>query len=346
MNEIEQEIERLEAEAKAIRMIDEPEYIRIMRDVDAKREELAKIQTRAAIETEVNDAPFILEVHGQPINFRDWIQKDEDYRVIAIAVKTKLSEMDYTHRVGLELKDTMFENERQQYRDQIKAADEAADAKYNELSDRHEEQSFEIAKLRAEVALLRTQNHDLKNERDDFERRFQAATSEIESLKTQLAAQSTPQAPIVTNIDGDLSAAIKAAQAAKPAIYDVVKDQAEINYTAKLLDTDEVIEGKVVYIGKYRIATEAEVSRFRQEREEARNIPVVEPAETEEPIQVAPPELQFPTQDEPTVPEHVLDGEMASQSETVTRAEFQALVKRVAEIEDRLSPVENKSEAA
>lgn len=272
---LEQQLRDLEARKEALfeeGNADQVAVGRLNEQINEIRQQLNEIKVQEIV-SEVDDSenPLILHVDGQDVNFRDWITKDEDYRVIAIAVKKKLHEMDYTHRASLELKDSMFENERQQYRDQIANADAAADSKYNEIAEKHEGLSFDFARVNAELALLKTQNHDLRSERDDLDRRLQAATGEIESLKQQLeATNNRVEVKVPTNLDGNLAEAMRKANESKRAIYNVRIDSANINYNAQFADNDEEFTDKVIYIGKYRQLSDEEAARFRKEREEAK----------------------------------------------------------------------------
>jgi chromosome segregation ATPase len=297
---LEQQLRDLEAQKESLfgNGADQASIIRINEQINEVRQQLSAIETNEIAESyQTSDAPYIISVSGVDINLRDYIESDNNYRVIAIALSQKDRESLTNHQSAITDITNRFEIERQQYRDQITNADAAADERYNELSERNEATSFENARNNAELALLRTQHHDLKNERDDFERRLQAATNEIESLKQQLEiANSKVETPKQTNVDGSLAEAMRKANEAKRAIYDVQKDSANINYTAKFVDTNEEFSDKVVYIGKYRALSEEEASRFRAELEAAKSdIPEdTEPVSSD--LEVTIPAPTFPTE--------------------------------------------------
>ena len=231
-------------------------------------------------ESEQLEQQFIT-VGGEEINLRDYIPVEEHYQFIMIALSQRDDEIDNAQRALITDMNDRFEAERQQYRDQLTNADVAADAKYSELYE---------------------QFHNIKNKRDDLERKHQAATSEIESLKQQLEIlNNRAEAPKQTNIDGNLAEARRKANEAKRAIYNVVNDSANINYTAQFVDTNEMVTDKIIYIGKYRQLSDEETARFRAELEaaeaasqaELESIPeAVEPVEVDFRESIEAPELQ------------------------------------------------------
>lgn len=224
-------------------------------EVQAAEVEYQEIKARQIHDEQLaSNQPLILEVDGSSVNFREWILQETNYQVIAIAVKQKIYEIESISKAKLEAQAQAFERERQQYRDQMENAETAADAKYSELNE--------------QFHAMKTSFFDASNERDDFERKLQAAGAEIESLKQQLeSATTTTTAPVITNVSGNIGEAIRKAQEAKRLIYNVQEDARKINYTAQYLDTDEEFTDKLLYIGQYRQASKEEVSQFREERE-------------------------------------------------------------------------------
>lgn len=262
-------------------------------------QELLAARSREELEREdeeIGSGAFIFEVEGTEINLRDYIETDANHRVVAIALNRKFrgqaqQEQELAARVEIE---------RQQYRNQIIYADAAADAKYNELYEQFSAMKVENQILKTERDETKDERHEIKSERDDFERRFQAATSEIDSLKQQLeVVTSKVETPKLTNLNGNLAEAMEAARKAKRAIYDVKEDADKINYTAKFLDTDEIVTDKLVYIGKYRRLKneDPEVSQFRQEQAERAEAQAQAERDTPEDTAIDPSDFR----DEPTI---------------------------------------------
>lgn len=280
-------------------------------DILSRMDTARREEANEAIEDDYrnNDKPYIISVEGEDINLRDYMSNEQAYQFIAIALSKRDYEKDETHNsVVIELTNG-FEVERQQFRDQITNANATADAKYNELYE---------------------QFHDLKNENADKDRRLLAASSEIEVLKQQLEVRNKVEAPKPTNIDSDLAEARRKANEAKRAIYNVEKDRANINYTARFLDNDEEFTDKVIYIGKYRIADDAEVQRFWQERETINQAQLESAASAEivvESVSPPAPPVRFP---DDAVPEYTPDRTV---DEEATRSTFGTIEERIAALE-------------
>jgi hypothetical protein len=234
-----------------------------------------------------NDKPYIIKVGVTEFYLHDYVEKSDNHRVLAIA----LSRRDLENQTIIKRMEESLETERKQFREQQSNADAAADAKYNELYEQAQAWRMDSMTL----AVEREENRNTKLERDDFERKLQAATSEIESLKQQLeAASNRVEAPVQTNLDGNLAEAMRKANEAKRAIYNVVKDAANINYTAQYVDNDETFSDKVIYIGKYRQLSDEEAKRFQQEIEQAKQAELESTPEAEIPVELV--EEQFRTE--------------------------------------------------
>lgn len=318
MDELQKQLSELEAQKVALFDSGNPDQDALNRINEQIKEVQEKLNAiNIAEEVRTSEFPYVLEVGGQSINFRDWIAEEENYQVIAIGVSQKIYELETTRNAQIAELTQRFSEEREQFINQIATADEAVDAKYNELYEQFQSMRAELQTVKAERDDLREERHTLKTERDDFERKHQAAVTEIDSLKSQLQTALIKEKPVATNMDSNaLAEAIKRANANKPAVYNM----REVNghYIANLAETDEEININWLDKGKYRVLSEQEVQRFREDREEAKvreleSIPEV--AVTVEPVDAPP--LQFHndgnTDDTAAVQEHVLHGTVASE---------------------------------
>lgn len=276
-----------------------------------------------AEDVKTSEFPFILEVNGESINFRDWIHQEVNYQVIAIGVSQKIYEMDAIRNAQLAERDQLIEQERAQHAAQMIAADESNDAKYGELYEQFQALKLEAQTLKAENAIRIEElqaSYQIKAERDEFERKLQAAGNEIESLKNQLAAAQVKDKPVVTNMDsGALAEAIRLANEAKPRIYNKrAGDSRTSFYLANLLENDEEISIPWTRIGQYVEASEAEVQRFQSEREANKDIPDVAGEVTEVPTDELAVTIEVPTFRDAdtveTVQEYTADGTVAEET--------------------------------
>lgn len=192
----------------------------------------------------------------------------------------------------------------------------------------------ELDEYRKEVDRLTDINADLEMKRnaaaDELEHmklEVTRLTEDNESLRKQLETKSTNAAPQV-----DAAELFRKIQAAKPGIYNKRwKDGLrQTHYLATLSATCEEIEIPFLEIGKYREESAEDALRFRQEEDERKAREDIErAAETAE----APPltEYSFLESEDDTVQTNSTHGEVAT--ETVGRAEFEALAARVAVLE-------------
>lgn len=313
MEQLQAEIEQLKQEAEQQRrMGNEPGYIAKMREATAKQAQL-DIMSGSSNAQDASDEPFTIEVAGQVINLRDYIQDESSYQVIKIAFAQKLYEMQVDKEDDIEALTSLKDQQIQQYKSQAEAIQQAADVK---------------------VAELETANKDLQS-------RLTAATSEIDELNVRIkeleATQEKPKAPNNTDIDA-LKKAMLAAQMAKPAIYDYVEVDGR-TATAKLLETDEEVTFNPLYKGKYRVATAEEVQRFREERaaqeaEQAAAVEAIPEAPSYDEGVVVPPTFQ--SEDD------AMGGDAAVQEVHVEGATggMESLEARLTELEQRVAKLE------
>lgn len=231
---------------------------------------LLAAKNTAPAEDIVSDEPFIFRVGVQTINLRDYVveadslKAESNYQVLKIAITQKLYEMEAQRQKDIENLTALKDQQIQQYKNQLEAAQQAAEAKYHEL-----EAQYEDSNKRLEAASLEVD--DLRNK-----------VKQLEALKDK------PN--YATNMDNDaLVKAIQEAEQAKRAIYDYVEVDGR-TATAKFLDTDEVVTFNPLYKGKYRIATAEEVQRFREEREAAKASVPETPVEDNMAVRVPVPE--------------------------------------------------------
>lgn len=281
---------------------------------DIAEEESREAKEIIAEDYRTNDKPYIISVSGTEINLHDFIESPDNHRVIAIALSQRDHEVSAAHQANVKRLEDAIESNARQFREQLSNADAAADTKFNELYEQFQAMKLENVTLTAERDGLKAERHDLKNSNDDFERRLLAATSEIESLKQQLeSATSKAEVNVPTNLNGNLAEAMRKANEAKRAIYDVQKDSANINYTAKFVDTDEEFTDKVIYIGKYRQLSDEEAKRFQQEIEQAKQAELESTPEAEIPIELV---EEFRNELEPPVLQNVDSGHIVDEHST------------------------------
>jgi hypothetical protein len=269
------------------------------------------------------DSSFGISVQGMTVNFREVTDKEESYQALAIAYQLKLQEIEDTNQAEVKAIQSSFNAELAQ-RDQV-------------------EQS------------LRENLHQTGLERDDFESKWLAATSDrnelladntllsgenaslkaqVEELRNQVSKPTT-----TTNLDnGALAQAMERLKASRPAIYNVV-EVSGTKSTAVLVDTNETIEFHPNYIGKYRVVSYEDAMQIRNEIDQAKqdDASLVPDSESVEAVEEFRPESGVPIPDLQNVDSgHIVDEYSTTGQDgqdvaggVVTREEFEALKKDV-----------------
>ncbi|MHA7967707.1 hypothetical protein ACX93W_26695 [Paenibacillus sp. CAU 1782] len=247
---------------------------------------------------------------GAVMALRDMCASDDHYQLLSGWLQTYIGNQAQQHATIVA-----------SYKSEIAAQEE----QISELKGNVEElQAIELA-----YESLRRDKEDIESKRNAAGEQLAEAKAEIErltkdneSLRKQLESRPTasPQAEQV-----DPKELIRRINAAKPGIYNK-RWKDEFNrktYIANLSATGEEVEISWLELGKYREETPEEAERFRQELAQAEAERLA--AETlEQGIEV--PTLQFP-ETEHGLAEGNTGVEMAG--ETVTRAEFEELTRKV-----------------
>lgn len=338
MDELQKQLSELESQKVALFDSGNPDQEELQRINGKIKEVQAQIDaqlSQAAVIAEVQDpeSSFVLVVGGLTVDFRDFARDEEAYQALAIATRLKLQELEVANQA-----------EQQAMKDSYEAEKKAAEAKYDVLAEEYRQ---------------------TKLERDDFQERWDTAAKErdslavenkaqkeeIESLRRQveeLRATINKPAQVATNLDSNaLADAIKKANAAKPAVYNLREHNG--HYLANLADTDEEININWLDKGKYRVLSDEEAARFREDREEAKKAALESVPEVAASLDTVEPP-QFQTEGDPVEEEHTLLRESTTEGPgdvaQVTREEFDALVKRVVDIESRINADSPNVEAA
>lgn len=326
--QLELEIQQLEEESAILRrQNNETGYIMKMSEVNAKRGELDQQQAKEAIISEASnpESSFTLTVDGYTVDFRTEAVSEQAYQALRIVTQLKLQELEQQNQAELRALRASWEVERQQFEMQIDNLEAAKTAI---------QQSVETLKqtngqLHDQLAEANLQINDLEGNRSIAASEAESLRSQVEELRNQVSKPSVP-----TNMDnGALAEAMNKLRESKRAIYNVVKDNADVNYTARFVDTDEEFTDKLVYIGKYRQLDDNEASRFRTELEAQKADipgddaePVQSNLEVEDKPTIEAPFQQFQSD---TVQEHAVDGEVATEThDGVVEESFEQEVKR------------------
>jgi hypothetical protein len=328
MDNLKIELERVQHQLEAARQSSDPDaiekYERRANEIKAQIEaqEAVKAQQQAAVIAEVQDpeSSFSITVNGYTVDFREYARDEESYQALTIATRLKFHEIE-----------TENQAEQKALKESYEAEKSIAQSKYDSWAD-------ELHQLRLERDDFQSRWKNAAVERDTLVTENEAQKAEIESLKRQVEElRATIQKPAVaTNLDANaLADAIAKANAAKPAVYNMREHNG--HYVAFLAETDEEININWLDKGKYRVLSDEEARRFRQEREEAQKAALESVPEVAVEVEpVAPPYIAFREED-PDVQEHSLLRESTTEGlgdvAQVTREEIEARFKR---IEDQL----------
>ncbi|MEI2285008.1 hypothetical protein [Paenibacillus polysaccharolyticus] len=257
------------------------------------------------------------------------------YQVVRIAVQNTLLQRD--EQWNAEVKDL---------RERLAAETAAKDAAQAEA----EKNGEANAKLVTQIRDLQDELKDVEGKRDAAVKQLDEAKTEIDRLNSHLddlrQQISVGAANAVKVIDvGDALTTYKELkkreEEAKPAIYDVEwTDNKRSTYRAKLAATDEVITFNYLEKGKYREVSAEEAPQFRITQESERvDADLAQHNNVEEGDQLAPPPWGYPEEAAEESAGHELAQEQLAGSVAeertgeVTRAEFEALKQRVAQLE-------------
>ncbi|MCP1134350.1 hypothetical protein NKT34_13680 [Paenibacillus polysaccharolyticus] len=258
------------------------------------------------------------------------------YQVVRIAVQNALLQRD--EHWMTEVKDL---------RERLAAETASKDASQSAADEAGEAN----AKLVTEIRDVRLELEDTASKRDAAVNQLEEAKAEItrlnshiDDLRQQLAVGAAASVKVIDT--GDAMAAWKEQkkreEESKPAIYDVEwVDNKKSMKRAKLAATDEVITFGYLEAGKYREVSAEEAPQFRIRAEEPERVDadMAQPESVEANDQLTPPPWGYPEEVAEESAGHELAQEQLAGSVAeertgeVTRAEFEELKKRVAELE-------------
>jgi len=257
------------------------------------------------------------------------------YQVVRIAVQNALLQRDEHWMTEVKDLRERLASETASKDASQSAADEAGEAN---------------AKLVAEINDVRFELEDTAKKRDSAVTQLEEAKAEIarlnshvDDLRQQLAVGAANAVKVIDT--GDAMATWRAQkereEVAKPAIYDVQwGDNKKSFYIAKLAATDEEIKIPYLTKGSYREVSAEEAPQFRITQEPERvDADLAQHNNVEEGDQLAPPPWGYPEEAAEESAGHELAQEQLAGSVAeertgeVTRAEFEALKQRVAQLE-------------
>ncbi|MNW50110.1 hypothetical protein D3C74_275510 [compost metagenome] len=299
-------------------------------ELTKKIEEDEQAAAHEAIVSTVDD----MQINGIPLrelfDISDPDMAEKAYRVVSTAWKQSLLEAAEIAKKEL---------------DAERAEKEMALGLLEEVGAEKEDIQVSLKKVMQEKYELANQLEDAEAKRDAAADELEEAKKEIKRMNAQVddlrkeIAVGAANAPKVIDIGESMKewvAAKAAAEAAKPAIYDVhPTDFKQSRFTAKLAETDEPIEFGYLEKNKYREVTAEEAEVFRAEYE-AKQAAESAKVDTGEGMDLTPPSLQFQDSEESESTANGVDQENASlelAGEAVTREEFEALKARVVALE-------------
>jgi myosin heavy subunit len=285
-------------------------------ELTKKIEEEEKAAAEEAIMSTVDD----MVINGMPL--REFFDIDNPemaekaYRIVSTAWKQSLLEA--------------AENAKKEL-DDVKEEKNKALELLEEVAAEKEDIAVSLKKVMQEKYELADKLADAESKRDAAAAELEEAKKEIKRLNSQIddlrkeiavgAANAHKVIEINESVE-DFKAAKAAAEAAKPAIYDVVPlDWKRSRYTAKLAATGEEIEFGYLEKGKYREVTAEEAEVFRAEYEAqiaTESVPVE--VDAGEGMELTPPVFQTEEDTETTAGDMAqgdMDGEVADQALTL-----------------------------
>jgi len=194
----------------------------------------------------------------------------------------------------------------------IKTDRDQLQTRYDELYETSASQRNEIHALRAEVEDLQHKRDSAARELMESEERVRQLESQVDDLRKEIAVGAVNAVKVIDVGDAydNYIKQKKKEEESKPAIYDVTPtDNKRSRYTAKLAETDELINFSYLEKGRYREVTAQEAETFRRAyQEKCNHEDIPQPGIVEE-VVVTP---QF--QEEPGLDEGNLHGEVATKT--------------------------------
>lgn len=238
------------------------------------------------------------------------------------------------------------------YMNEIKALTEQLEAEKkskSELQTLHDQVCDESRGYRTQINNLEMEKEDLESklanaaaQLDEANKEIERLNGHVDDLRKEIAIGAANAAKVIETGANSLEAwkaAKAAADAAKPAIYDVKPvDAKQSRFTAKLAATDEPVEFGYLEKGKYREVTAEEADVFRAEyiRQQAEAAEQVQTDDNADLSLGAGTDItvpQFQEEDQPVNGVDETNTDVALAGETVTRQEFEELKARVAQLE-------------
>lgn len=288
--------------------------IKAERDDAQRKLDALNAEINAGVEAQVQLASQFdsITIGDETVSLRDLIQDETAYQIVSIFFQQKFGDQAQANAALIN-----------SYQSQVDKLEEEVSSIDN--------MRRTIVDLTDKLADMETRRDAAANELEEAQEEAKRLASDNESLRKQLESTAKPSQ---TNSTTSASAALEAWKASRPAVYDVVEQQSG-NKLAKLLETGETVTWEKIYPGKYRIASAEEVERFRasanatestETKQDSESVALDTPLVTEVP----------PIQSEVTTTGLDADATV-HENDAVSRTEYQALAKRVEQIERTLN---------
>lgn len=330
VNELEQAKFELNSENQRGSLADANKVARLKSDIERLTKQIEE-QEQAAEQQAIMSTVDEMVINGTPLREMFDISNSEmaemAYRIVSTAWKQSLlEEAEKGKKAANELSEQL-KNE--------KEAKEKLQAERDELAELTSKMKMDIAMLTQELADAQAKRDSAASQLEEAKAEIARLNGQVDDLRKEIAVGAT-NAPKVIDIGESIEAfkaAKAAAEAARPAIYDVQPlDFKQSKFSAKRADTGEEIEFSYLDKGLYREVTPDEAALFRAEYEAKRNQESVS-MDTGEGVELSPPPMQFQDEDTADGLDYEHSGvEMARENATVEER-LAALERRVTALE-------------
>lgn len=340
MNELQAQLADLEAQKTTLfdsGTIDQVQVSRLNEQIKALQAQVAQQQQQAHIETKVGEAQVQVSqsfdaiiVGDQTVTLGELAANESARQILSIYFTQYVTSLTKQHEQEKATLKVSYEAQIEEEKKSVAELEERNDVIYEQSNTLR----IANAQLTASLEEMTTRRDAAAREIVEAKAEVTRLNSQVDDLRTEIAvgAKAAVQVVSITNLGGDgLGDMIREFKASRPAIYDVQAiDQKKSEFTAKLVETNEVIVFNWLDKGKYREVSPEEAERFRAEAQAAAaSIPDYTP---DIPLDngVTPPPFPGEVQDvDTTVGGESTDTTVA----TVTRSEFEELKSRVAQLE-------------
>lgn len=294
IQELEQAKFELNSENQRGSLADANKVARLKSDIERLTKQIEE-QEQAAEQQAIMSTVDEMVINGTPLREMFDISNAEmaemAYRIVSTAWKQSLlEEAEKGKKAANELSEQL-KNE--------KEAKEKLQVERDELNELTSKLKMDIAMLTQELADAQAKRDSAASQLEEAKAEIARLNGQVDDLRKEIAVGAT-NAPKVIDIGESIEAfkaAKAAAEAARPAIYDVQPlDFKQSKFSAKRADTGEKIEFSYLEKGKYREVTAEEAEVFRAEYEAKRNQESVS-VDTGEGVELSPPPMQFQDED-------------------------------------------------